>query len=350
MNLFLFLVSLALSMFLTPIVRLLMRRFKIVDEPKVADRKIHRNKIALGGGVAVFISFFIVIFLWSQLGGMAGRDITLKNLCGLFVGGLILMAGGILDDKYRLRPRQQVWFPVLAAFVVIAFGIGPEVITNPLGGVFRLDLWRVPIDGLGNFVVLADLLVFCWLMGMMYTTKLLDGLDGLVSGVVAIGAIMIGFLCLRTEWHQPEVALVSFVFAGACVGFLFWNWHPAKIFLGEGGSLFLGFMLGSLAIISGGKIATALLVMGVPVLDVARVILTRVRRGRPLYVGDNEHLHFRLLKSGLSHKQVVLLLYSISFLFGISALFLQTSQKLIALLFLFVLMMLVGVWFSQHRV
>jgi UDP-GlcNAc:undecaprenyl-phosphate GlcNAc-1-phosphate transferase len=257
---------------------------------------------------------------------------------------LVLIVGGIFDDKYNLRPRLQIVFPILAALIVIIFKIGPTSITNPWGGVINLANLQF-----ASLISLADVLVFVWLMGVMFTTKFLDGLDGLVSGVVGIGALMIGFLSLQDKWLQPEVATLAFVFAGVMLGFLFWNFYPAKIFLGEGGSLFTGFILGSLAIISGGKIATTLLVIGVPMLDVVRVVIMRLKAGRPFYKGDSEHLHFRLLQSGLSQKQTVWLFYIISFLFGITTLFLQSRQKLMALLFLFVLMLCLGLWFSWKR-
>ncbi len=339
-----FLVSLTLAVLLTPLVRILMRHFMIEDEPRDEKRKIHKEKVPLGGGLAIFLSFFLVLLVIFLTTDHIGQNIAPKHLLGLFLGGLVLMIVGVLDDKYSLRAKQQIWFPIVAALIVIVFGIGPDTITNPFGGVFRLDSVNF-----GNWVVLADVVVFFWLMGMMFTTKLLDGLDGLVAGIVSIGALMIAFLSLQSQWFQPDVALVSIVFAGCCLGFLFWNWHPAKIFLGEGGSLFAGFVLGSLAVISGSKIATTLLVMGIPILDVARVIVLRVYKKKPVYVGDAEHLHFRLLQSGLTQQQAVLLLYGISFLFGITTLFLQSSEKLIALLFLFVLMLLVGIGFSRKK-
>jgi UDP-GlcNAc:undecaprenyl-phosphate GlcNAc-1-phosphate transferase len=183
----------------------------------------------------------------------------------------------------------------------------------------------------------------------MFTTKILDGLDGLVTGVIGIGAILIFFVANQGQLPQPEVAILAIILFGTCLGFLIWNWHPAKIFLGEGGSLLTGFLLGALAIISGSKIATTLLVMGVPMLDVIRVVIIRIRKGNSIFVGDNEHLHFRLLVSGFNQRQAVLLLYAISFTFGMTTLFLQDSQKIIALLFLFVLMILAGVWLSKGK-
>lgn len=344
-----FLFTFILSLILTGFIAIVMRRIGIVDRVKRETRKIHRRTVPLGGGWAVFLSIFIVTMVMMFSGDHFVLDIVPRNLVGLGIGGLVLMIGGTIDDKYSLRPRYQLAFPILATLVIILFGIGPHEITNPFGGTFDLSRWSIVIDHIGNWVVLADFLVFIWLMGMMYTTKFLDGLDGLVSGVVAIGALIIFFLALQPIWYQPDVALLAIIFAGALVGFLVWNWHPAKIFLGEGGSLFAGFMLGSLAIISGGKIATTLLVVALPMLDVIRVVIRRYQKNKPIYQADKEHLHFRLLDSGLSQRQAVLLFYTISLLFGMSTLFLQSRQKLIALVFLFILMLLIGVWFSKKE-
>lgn len=336
-----FFLTFVISLFLTPLVSRLMKRWRIVDEPRAEERKIHRKKIPLGGGLAIFASFFLVAL---SVGGKMGISVEAGYLWALFLGGLILMLGGLLDDKYNLSAGKQLIAPVAAALVIIAFGIGPEAITSPFGGVFDFSRFAW-----GDWLWLADLLLFIWLMVMMFTTKLLDGLDGLTAGIVCIGALMIAFLSLQAKWYQPDLALLAFIFSGAVLGFLAWNWHPAKIFLGEGGSLFLGFMLGCLAVISGGKIATTLLVMGVPMLDMARVIIRRLQKGRPIYLGDSEHLHFRLLRSGLTQRQAVLLLYSLAFLFGLTTLFLQSRQKLMALAFLFVLMLLAGVWFGYKE-
>ncbi|MFA7314455.1 MAG: MraY family glycosyltransferase [Candidatus Magasanikbacteria bacterium] len=342
---FTFLVSVVTTFFVT----ILMRKCGIVDKAGKEKRKIHKKTIALGGGLAIFFSFFLSVLLTWFLTDNFTYEIVGRNLLGLFFGSLILVIGGILDDKYNLRPKLQIVFPILATLVIIFSGIGPHVISNPFGGIIRLDFWKISLGNLGVFVVVADLLVFFWLMGMMFTTKFLDGLDGLVSGIVIIGALVLFFFSLQTQWYQPDVAMLAIILTGATLGFLVWNWFPAKIFLGEGGSLLTGFLLGSLAIISGGKLAITLLVMAVPVLDVGRVIIKRIRNKKPIYIGDNEHLHFRLLESGLSQKQAVLLLYSISFLFGLSALFLQSKQKLFSLIFLFVVMLLLGIWFSKKK-
>jgi len=178
---------------------------------------------------------------------------------------------------------------------------------------------------------------------MIYTTKLLDGLDGLVSGITIIGSIVLFFLSLTPGVIQPETALLCIILAGASLGFLFFNFHPAKIFLGETGSTFTGFMLGTLAIISGGKIATALLIMGIPILDVLWVIGRRLwQRQSPFRSADRKHLHFRLLDIGFSHRGAVLFLYVVSAMFGSVALSVQGKYKLVVLVVLVIFMLVLG--------
>jgi len=303
----------------------------VVDRPD-GGRKTQARAVPLLGGLAVFAAFFIVLdFIQDKL---SAGNLEPRHWLGFFLGGALLMIGGFLDDKYNLKPIRQIIWPLLAAISLIAGGVEIEKITNPLGGFIYLG-WA------------SAGLIVCWLLGMMYTTKLLDGLDGLVSGLTAIGAFIIFLFTLTTKYYQPDIGLAALVLAAACLGFLIFNWHPAGIFLGEGGSLFLGYALGVLAIISGGKIAIALLVMGIPVLDVAWTILRRLKAGKnPFKFADRKHLHFRLLDLGLSIRQAVLLFYGLSISFGLGALFLQSAGKALALGALFVVMLLVVMFFT----
>lgn len=321
-----------LSWALTWVVRLLAQKFNIVDKPDQA-RKIHSRPTPLLGGLAIFLAFTVVaVFVWPRL---VSGDLNLIHWLGVWGGALILMIGGFWDDKYNLRPARQIIFPLLAIGAVIMGGVEITKITNPAGGFIYLAPW------------LSALLIGVWLLGMMYTTKLLDGVDGLVSGVGAIGSLVIFLFTITTQYYQPDIALAAIILAGATLGFWVWNFNPAKIFLGEGGSLFLGYILGVLAIISGGKIAVALLIMGVPILDVAWTILRRLLKGKnPFKFADRKHLHHRLLALGLNQKQTVLVFYILAATFGLSGLFLQSRGKLLALLILFLVMAVLVIGFS----
>ncbi len=344
-----FLSALAVSTLVTWGVKKIMQNAHIIDLVNTTSRKIHTKPIPLGGGVAIYLTFFSIAGIAWALGKDSYATFELKTILGLFLGSTILIIGGLIDDKYTLRPRYQIVFPILAAIVAVFCGIGPTVISNPLGGgAIDLSYIQWSIEGIGQIVLFADIVAFFWLFGIMFTTKFLDGLDGLVTGIVAIGALMIYLVSMQPQWYEPNIALLSIIFAGTCIGFLLWNFNPAKIFLGEGGSLVTGFILGCLAIISRSKVAITMMVVGLPMIDVLRVIIARIRKGKPIYRGDREHLHFRLIESGLSQRQAVLLLYTISFLFGMSALFVQTKHGLIALSFLFLLMLLLGLWLSKR--
>ncbi len=333
-----FLIAFSLAVFFTWLMRKIAFKFDILDYPeKAPDRKIQIKPMPLLGGVAIFLAFNLTVLF--NLNELLGGYMLEKYLWGIFLGGLILIIGGVMDDKFDLSPKLQFVFPVLASLAVIASGIGIDYITNPFGGIVYLDQWSFTLfeyQGLPyGIILLADLFTLVWLMGMMYTTKFLDGLDGLVSGITAIGGIIIFFLSLSQDVYQPETAILALILSGAALGCLLFNFNPARIYLGEGGSLFTGFMLGVLAIISGGKIATALLIMGLPILDTAWVIIRRVffEKKSP-FKGDRKHLHFRLLDLGLSQRQAILVLWLVVAMFGVISLFLKSEGKLWALLIL----------------
>ncbi|MBI4812082.1 undecaprenyl/decaprenyl-phosphate alpha-N-acetylglucosaminyl 1-phosphate transferase [Candidatus Falkowbacteria bacterium] len=330
-----FIAALAFSIVFTILVKKIAFRAGAVDKPD-AERRLHTAATPLLGGLAVFAAFFIIVYL--ARGYILAGNLESRHWLGVFIGACFLMIGGFLDDKYKLKPSRQFIFPVLAIMSVLVGGVQIEKITNPLGGFFYLE----------NFKLVSGGLIAVWLLGMMYTTKLLDGVDGLVSGITAIGALIIFLFTMTTRYYQPDIGLAALILAGVCLGFLIFNWHPAKIFLGEGGSLFLGFILGVLAIISGGKIAIALLVMGLPIMDVAWTIIRRLAAGQnPFKFADRGHLHFRLLDLGLGAKKTVLIFYFFFAVFGLSALFLQSRGKLAALAVLVVVMLGVVMGFRQ---
>ncbi|MCX7778969.1 MAG: undecaprenyl/decaprenyl-phosphate alpha-N-acetylglucosaminyl 1-phosphate transferase [Patescibacteria group bacterium] len=340
MNYFFFFISaFILAVVFTKIIRRFALRYQILDYPEQApERKIHQKPIPLLGGLALFFSFFLVLFFSLLTGWFQLETILLKNLIGLFLASLILMIGGILDDRYRLSPAKQFLFSTLAVFVVMASGIGIKYINQPFGqGLIFLEQQKIEIlrwRGVPYYFSWpADLITFTWLMLIIYALKLLAGLDGLVPGITSIGALMIFCLCFFTKFYQPEVGILAIILAGASLGFLIFNFHPAKIFLGTSGETFSGFILGTLAIISGSKIATLLLVLGIPILDVVWVILRRIfKEHRWPFFADKKHLHFRLLEIGFSHRGAVIFLWALALFFGlIGVLFPTTQTKILAL-------------------
>jgi UDP-GlcNAc:undecaprenyl-phosphate/decaprenyl-phosphate GlcNAc-1-phosphate transferase len=335
--LFYFFGALVLAAALTPAVRKLAWKLECIDIPR-PPRNLHPKPIAKLGGLAVFLAVLAMVALYVHSGAVNYQIVPLRFIVAMLAGGAVLMVGGILDDKYDLPPYVLWLPPAIAALIVVASGIGVGItfISNPFGAPFSLKFLVLGLPASAIFV-------WVWMMGMMFTTKFLDGLDGLVSGIGLIASISLFFLSLGPQVNQPITATFAIIFAGALAGYLVYAFYPASIFLGEGGSTFIGFMLGVLSIILGAKITTALLVMGIPILDVAWVLSRRLLYARSPFRGDRLHLHFRLMDLGFSHRATVLALYLISALFGFTAVFLQSLGKLIALVILFIVMIGIAV-------
>lgn len=338
-----FLVSLALSALLVPLARRLAVRWGAVSLPD-GDRRKHAGPMPMFGGLAIAVAFVVVTLFFR--GSLLGGFLLGKHLAGILLGTLLLVIGGALDDRYGLKARWQLLFPALASLVVIASGVGVTYVTNPLGGILSLDQWTWTLFSLGDvpyrLTLPGDLLTFVWLMVMAYTTKLLDGVDGLVSGLTVIGAVVIAAMALTPAIGQPELSSLAAIVAGAFLGFLLWNRPPARIFLGEGGSTLAGWLLGVLAVLSGAKIGITLLIMAVPVLDLVWTVLRRVViERRPWNQGDRGHLHFRLLDSGLSPWATVIFYWLFAAGFGAIGLYVRSRDKVLAFVVLVALFALV---------
>lgn len=333
-----------LSIISTLAIKKIAYKFQIVDQPNLA-RKIHREPIPLLGGIGIFAAFFLTILIaYLSTNHFRHEYIHWPELLAIFIGGGMIMIGGILDDKYTLPAKKQIIGPIASALIVIIFGISIPYITNPLGGLIRLDQFSINIFWF-KVVIISNVFTFIWLLMMMYTTKLLDGLDGLTSGVGLIAAILMFFVSLSKTLQQTDTALMALIFAGAILGFLIFNFYPAKIFLGEGGGLFIGFMIGILAIIAGGKISTAILVMGIPLLDVVWIVIRRqfMEKKSPFTTSDKKHLHFRLLDIGFSHRSAVMFFYALSLGIGSLALIVQGLNKIFAFAGLALVMAIIGI-------
>lgn len=323
-------ISFALSVFITPFIIRLASKIKAVDLP--GPRKIHTKPIARLGGVAVILAFLIslAIILISDPSKLefSGTKIGLidKNLVGVLLGVLVLLVVGIWDDIKGVDPGIKLICHFLAALLVVYFGVNIWWVRNPLS---NLD---VP---LGNWTYL---IVPIWIVLLINVTNWLDGADGLATGVGFIASIVLFFLSISLTVNQSSTGLLAIILAGSLLGFLVYNFNPAKIFLGDSGSMFIGFMLAIFAIISGGKLATAALVMGLPILDAVWVIARRAVSGKSPWKADRLHIHHRFLDVGFSQRQTVFTLYGISAIFGIIALSAKTQQKMVLAFWLIMVM------------
>ncbi len=343
-----FILPFFLAIFVTFFIKKIATKLKIFDYPD-KDRKLHKNPVPLLGGLGIFLSFWIVI-LFLYCGGVVFKHFIINQFWLIFFAGLILMIVGYLDDIVRLKYQWRLLGSIVAVLLVLAGGLNFDGITNPFGGTIGLDFWKIHTQNFGTVLVGVDILAFFWLLGMMYTVKILDGLDGLSTGVSAIGALSIAALAGgATKFHQPDVAVVAIVLAATCFGFLVLNFYPAKIFLGEGGGQFLGLMLGVLAIVAGSKIATALLVMAVPIVDLIWVITSRLFSGQSIAKGDRRHLHFRLVDIGFKQWQAVLIFYGFSALFGFSALYMSSIFKIVSLLLLVIAIVVMEMYVFKRQ-
>ena len=325
------------SILVTPLIKKLARKSGVLDIPS-SPRKIHKSPTPLLGGIAVYLAFMIGLTLYLSYGHVNFSVVPMKFFYAIIFGSLVLMLGGALDDKYNLPPKISWLFPAAASLIVVlsGIGVGIESISNPFGR-------PIPLNFLLFGLPFSYFFMWLWMMGMIFTTKFLDGLDALCSGITFIACLTLFALSLLPRINQPITASVAIIFCGALFGYMFFAWNPASIFLGEAGSTFCGFMLGVLSIILGGKIATALLVMGIPILDVAWVIVRRLWYGASPFAADRKHLHFRLLDLGFSQRQTVAILYAISASFGFTAVFLQSFGKLIALVILICVMLMLAI-------
>jgi UDP-GlcNAc:undecaprenyl-phosphate GlcNAc-1-phosphate transferase len=318
-----FLSSFILSLVLTPLAARIGLRFNLADDP--AGRRQHTRRVARTGGIALYISFVVAILISQSLNLPRSDPNESTRLIGLLIGATIMFVFGLIDDRLELKPGWQFVVQFIASIVAIGSLIIVERFNNPLTNKLIVieQLW-----------IIIPLTLF-WLMGMMNTVNWLDGLDGLAAGISAIFSIILLLAMLReTAAQQPQISLTPLPLAllGATLGFLPYNFQPARIFMGSSGAMMLGFVLGAMGIIGGAKVATVLLVLAVPILDVAWLIVSRIQHHRSPMQGGRDHLHFRLLDLGLSQRQIVIGYWIVSALFGALALLIEARiYKLLAL-------------------
>lgn len=341
-----FLIALIASLVLTKVIVEFGKKFAKGNNIDGKNAKLNfsngRKNILRFGGVAIIASFIISIFL----GGKLEFD-SLK--WGIVFSSLFILLFGIYDDLKNISWKKQLFGQLIVVIIMLYAGLTVDYIANPLGGAeFRLDQFEFTIFN-SQFSILGSLFILFWIVGFMNVMNWLDGLDGLAGGVSLIGAVALFVISTSPLVDQPPLGIMTIIIAGSILGFLVYNKHPAKIFMGTSGSMFLGFILAVLAIFSGGKIATALLVMGFPILDAVWVVARRIKAGDSPFRGDARHLHYQLLKRGWPQKKIVLFVYFICFIFGAMAISFQSMGKALALFAIFLFMVAIVSYQSLRK-
>lgn len=309
-----FLVALAISYGATPFAKRLAYKVGAIDVPK-DNRRVHKKPIPRLGGLAIYLGTIISMIIF-----LNPFDIANKELIYIIIGATIIVAMGIIDDIKPLSAKLKLLIQILAAYVLVRGGIRVEFLSNPFDS----------IDGLFFLNKLSTPVTIFWIIGITNTVNLIDGLDGLAAGVGSIAAMTMLFVAVINGY--TEVAIMSAILAGSAFGFLPHNFNPAKIFMGDTGSLFLGYMLSVIAInglmksVAAIGIVVPILALGIPIFDTTFAIFRRALNKRPIFEADKGHLHHRLLDRGLSQKQTVIVLYMISMLLGVSAILITNSD------------------------
>ncbi|PIU03423.1 hypothetical protein COT44_03190 [Candidatus Shapirobacteria bacterium CG08_land_8_20_14_0_20_39_18] len=348
-NLFLFplILSFAVSFVCTPLTIKLAWRIGLIDDPKKKNHPkiIHTYPVPRGGGIPILASLLIASLIFLPLD---------KHLLGILLGAVFTVIVGLLDDKYDLNPYLRILTCTLCALIVVAVGIGIPFINNPLGGIIHLDQPRIYINLFGgqhSLWLLADFLAVLWIVWCMNIVNWSSGLDGQISGIVPIAAITIALLSFRTpqDPSQWPVAILAAICAGAYLGFLPFHFYPQKIMPGFGGTTLAGFLLAVLAILAGAKINTAVIVLGIPMIDGLWTIVRRILTGHSPFWGDRGHLHHRLLDLGWSKRKVAIFYWLITAILGIVALNLNSRQKLYTIITLVVAVGGVLLWLTYLK-
>lgn len=346
-----FLISFLFTLFLTPIVGFIGKKYKIIDLPggdrKSSDdtrlRRIHTEAKLKLGGVAVIIPFLILSLLTVPVS---------KFLVGFMFAVFALLLTGILDDLFELYSKVQAIMHIFAACLIVFSGLEISYISNPFGQAISLEFLKITFLGMVRYLPAALLTIF-WITFIINAVKWVAGTDGLVEGNGAIAAAIIALLSVR--FQTGETANMGFILTGGLLGFLVFNFYPSKILSGSAGKSVYGFILAVLAIYSGGKMATFLLTLSLPLIDAVWVIFYRIKVHKPktifalLAINDKTHIHHRLLAMGMTQKQVAFSEYTFTLIVGLTAFLLTGMLKAVVLLIVFLTIFFLFIGINIYR-
>lgn len=328
-----FIVSMLISLGLTPLAIKLAPKIGAIDVP-LDDRRMHKKAMPRCGGLAIYMASMasMLIFFDGKFD---------QKIIGLVIGATIIFLIGLIDDIKRLPAKVKLVGQIVSALVLYASSVKISFISNPWGP----DIIEFPW-------IVSLLVTVLWIVGITNTINLIDGLDGLAAGISFIATLCIAYIAIIH--NRLEVAPAFLALAGSCLGFLPWNFHPAKVFMGDGGALYLGFMIAALSVLSPMKSATVvatilpLFVLALPILDTALAIIRRLRMGKSIMEADRYHLHHRILSVGMGHKRTVLTLYCISGIMGVAAILISRELFTDGILLIVIAVTLVYVFMKDR--
>lgn len=315
----------------TPLSLIFIKKWGLFDDPKQHKHPamIHKKPIPRGGGIPLFIGIWIAAIFFIPI---------TKITIALFLASLCAVIIGTLDDKLDVSPYLRFFTNIVVAGIVVSSGVGIPFITNPFGGVIHLDFLSLSFDFFGkhSIIIFSDILALIWIVWVMNMLNWSKGVDGQMPGIVAISAIVIGLLSLRFP-DTTMVAFLSFIIAGSAVGFLLYNFYPQRIIFPGYGATGIYLLLAVASLLSGAKLSTAILVMGIPMIDGIFTIFRRIASGKSPFWHDNKHLHHLLLRHGFGQRSIALFYWSISAIVGSISLALTSAGKLFAIVMLVVI-------------
>lgn len=328
-----FFTALAVTTTLTFFAIPLIKKFGLIDDPKLHKHPgiIHTKPIPRGGGLPLFFGALLTSFIFIPINA---------SMIAIFFAAFLALSIGLIDDKLNAQskdvsPYVRFLVNILTAVIVVASGISILFITNPFGnGVLHLNTIKLSIPFIPISFLLSDIVSIIWLVWVMNMLNWSKGVDGQMPGIVAISAIVIGILSIKLNptGHGGFIdAELSFIIAGAAIGFLIFNFYPAKIFPGYGATA-LYLLLGVASILTSAKLATAILVMGIPTFDAFFIIIRRILAKQSPFKGDKKHLHHILLKLGYNQRQIALFYWSISGILGMLSFLMESRSKVFAIL------------------
>lgn len=339
------LIAVLLTALVTPVVAYLARRWGLVDDPKHRYHPAHTHKgiVPRAGGLAILIGISVTILLSIPL---------TRQLLGILIGSVMLTIIGLLDDKKDVSPYIRLVVNAAVAILVVATGSTIPFITNPLtGGILPLNALSIQLS-FGDMVIsigLPHILAIIWIVWTMNIIGWSAGVDGQMPGYVAISAFVLGLLSLRYSLLDPSqiwVTLLAFIVAGAYLGFLPWNFYPQRIMPGYGGKTLAGFYLALLGILSFAKLGTALLVLGIPMLDAVATLIRRIGNKKSPVLADRGHLHHKLLDLGWTKPRIALFYWGVSAILGLVSLTVTSTLKVFTFIAVAVALTMFFVWVS----